>query len=120
MQVFWRRRAHPSTKAGGQDDGCESGPHTGLGWGARIRTWDRGTKTRCLTTWLRPRAFRTLFYRRSPKTKKRPIRAKTTAAMIAVQKTMNARMTASTASSCDAAKIQDTCRIESERAFRPA
>src|SRR5205823_1750217 len=23
-------------------------------WGARIRTWDRGTKTRCLTTWLRP------------------------------------------------------------------
>src|SRR5205085_2011562 len=26
------------------------------GWGARIRTWDRGTKTRCLTTWLRPTA----------------------------------------------------------------
>ena len=26
----------------------------GAGWGARIRTWDRGTKTRCLTTWLRP------------------------------------------------------------------
>ena len=25
------------------------------GWGARIRTWDHGTKTRCLTTWLRPR-----------------------------------------------------------------
>ena len=24
------------------------------GWGARIRTWDHGTKTRCLTTWLRP------------------------------------------------------------------
>ena len=24
------------------------------GWGARIRTWDRGTKTRCLTAWLRP------------------------------------------------------------------
>src|SRR5205823_4559471 len=24
-------------------------------WGARIRTWDRGTKTRCLTAWLRPR-----------------------------------------------------------------
>ena len=24
------------------------------GWGARIRTWGRGTKTRCLTTWLRP------------------------------------------------------------------
>src|SRR5262249_7809069 len=26
------------------------------GWGARIRTWDHGTKTRCLTAWLRPRA----------------------------------------------------------------
>ena len=32
-----------------------------LGWGARIRTWDRGTKTRCLTTWLRPmRGWRNL------------------------------------------------------------
>src|SRR5262249_38678978 len=27
-----------------------------LGWGARIRTWDGGTKTRCLTAWLRPNA----------------------------------------------------------------
>src|SRR5262245_35409931 len=27
------------------------------GWGARIRTWDHGTKTRCLTAWLRPRAL---------------------------------------------------------------
>src|SRR5262245_16416818 len=26
------------------------------GWGARIRTWDHGTKTRGLTAWLRPRA----------------------------------------------------------------
>ena len=26
------------------------------GWGARIRTWDHGTKTRCLTTWPRPSA----------------------------------------------------------------
>ena len=24
------------------------------GWGARIRTWDHETKTRCLTTWPRP------------------------------------------------------------------
>ena len=30
-------------------------PAAGLGWGARIRTWDHGTKTRCLTAWLRPR-----------------------------------------------------------------
>src|SRR5438132_1421367 len=29
-------------------------------WGARIRTWDHGTKTRCLTTWPRPRATGTL------------------------------------------------------------
>src|SRR4051794_8669755 len=27
------------------------------GWGARIRTWDHGTKTRCLTAWPRPRAM---------------------------------------------------------------
>src|SRR4051812_5652641 len=27
-----------------------------FGWGARIRTWDDGTKTRCLTAWLRPNA----------------------------------------------------------------
>ena len=25
-----------------------------VGWGARIRTWDHGTKTRCLTAWPRP------------------------------------------------------------------
>src|SRR5882724_10521834 len=25
-----------------------------IGWGARIRTWDHGTKTRCLTAWPRP------------------------------------------------------------------
>ena len=31
-----------------------SSAHQLDGWGARIRTWDRGTKTRCLTTWLRP------------------------------------------------------------------
>ena len=30
------------------------------GWGARIRTWDHGTKTRCLTAWPRPRARRIL------------------------------------------------------------
>src|SRR5262249_7519896 len=30
------------------------------GWGARIRTWDRGTKIRCLTTWPRPKAGETV------------------------------------------------------------
>jgi hypothetical protein len=28
------------------------------GWGARIRTWDHGTKTRCLTAWPRPNSAR--------------------------------------------------------------
>src|SRR6266540_738969 len=33
---------------------CWEGHWVGHSWGARIRTWDRGTKTRCLATWLRP------------------------------------------------------------------
>src|SRR5436305_3708488 len=49
------RGLHPRTKSGRHDDGCKVA--WGQGWGARIRTWDRGTKTRCLTTWLRPTAF---------------------------------------------------------------
>ena len=32
-------------------------PEGTAGWGARIRTWDGGTKTRCLTAWLRPNAW---------------------------------------------------------------
>ena len=28
------------------------------GWGARIRTWDRGSKVLCLTTWPRPKGIR--------------------------------------------------------------
>jgi hypothetical protein len=28
------------------------------GWGARIRTWDHGTKARCLTAWPRPNSRR--------------------------------------------------------------
>src|SRR5690242_2211382 len=27
------------------------------GWGARIRTWDRGSKVRCLTAWPHPSVF---------------------------------------------------------------
>ena len=52
------RRAHARPPASGHDDGCELGAGFGhgrhVGWGARIRTWDHGTKTRCLTTWPRP------------------------------------------------------------------
>ena len=54
VQVLGRLRAHARAEPGGQDDGCEIRRVHRDGWGARIRTWDRGTKTRCLTTWLRP------------------------------------------------------------------
>ncbi len=58
MEMLRDRRAHPCPPASGHDDGCELGAGFGhgrhVGWGARIRTWDHGTKTRCLTTWPRP------------------------------------------------------------------
>ena len=55
VQVLRHGRAHAGAEARGHDDGGERvGCHGRDGWGARIRTWDRGTKTRCLTTWLRP------------------------------------------------------------------
>ena len=34
-----------------------------VGWGARDRTWDDGTKARCLTAWLRPNRYP---YRKGP------------------------------------------------------
>ena len=58
MEELRDGRAHPRAEPGGHDDCCDRGIcHSGRvdGWGARIRTWDRGTKTRCLTAWLRPR-----------------------------------------------------------------
>ena len=61
VQVLRYGRPHPGSEAGGHDDGCDRDvAHVGGidGWGARIRTWDRGTKTRCLTAWLRPTAAR--------------------------------------------------------------
>ena len=54
MQVLRHGRLHPGAEPAGHDDSCEVGAHGSDGWGARIRTWDRGTKTRCLTAWLRP------------------------------------------------------------------
>src|SRR5215216_1074014 len=51
MEVLRRRRLHPRAEARGHHDGGEVSHGN---WGARIRTWDRGTKTRCLTSWLRP------------------------------------------------------------------
>ena len=35
-------------------EGEMAGVGKGNGWGARIRTWDAGTKNRCLTTWPHP------------------------------------------------------------------
>ncbi len=58
VQVLRHVRAHAGAEAGRHDDGAEC-PLTIRrhgSWGARIRTWDHGTKTRCLTTWPRPRA----------------------------------------------------------------
>ena len=55
VEMLRRRGTHASAEAGGHDEGCDVVGHRHGGWGARIRTWDRGTKTRCLTTWLRPR-----------------------------------------------------------------
>ncbi len=39
---------------------------TYCGWGARIRTWDHGTKARCLTAWPRPNPLGWLFAPRAP------------------------------------------------------
>jgi hypothetical protein len=50
-----RRLVHQGNTAKSQSP--RSGPTLrGEDWGARIRTWDHGTKTRCLTAWLRPNA----------------------------------------------------------------
>ena len=60
MEMLGHGRAHARAEAAGHHDCCELRLGHGRerdGWGARIRTWDRGTKTRCLTTWLRPRAL---------------------------------------------------------------
>src|SRR5439155_5837304 len=56
VQVLRHGRPHPCSEPGGHYDSCwlRVAQRRVNGWGARIRTWDRGTKTRCLTTWLRP------------------------------------------------------------------
>src|SRR6266516_1377869 len=59
MQVLRDVGAHPRPETCGHHDCSEIGRRHRRhgGWGARIRTWDHGTKTRCLTTWPRPRAW---------------------------------------------------------------
>ena len=62
------------------------------GWGARIRTWDHGTKTRCLTAWPRPiRATVNLAAVEEEIDERRGRRRRTTA-RIAAQSTMHARI----------------------------
>src|SRR5262249_47794740 len=61
VEVLRDGGTHPGTEPAGHQNGCEWGCRHGRldaggCWGARIRTWDRGTKTRCLTAWLRPTA----------------------------------------------------------------
>ena len=60
VKVLRHARMHPRAEACGHHDCCELlVVHSAVvGWGARIRTWDHGTKTRCLTTWPRPRELR--------------------------------------------------------------
>src|SRR6187549_1061346 len=68
MEVLRKRGPHPGPEASGHHDCSESRRHQRLndGWGARIRTWDHGTKTRCLTTWPRPTAGTAVYPARSP------------------------------------------------------
>ena len=59
VQVLRGRREHACPPASGHHNGCKLGAAgfghgRHVGWGARIRTWDHGTKARCLTTWPRP------------------------------------------------------------------
>ncbi len=76
-------------------------------WGARIRTWDRGTKTRCLTAWLRPTEA-TPVYERSVKRKMRATIAKMMITAIATAFRIPIASGTHKTSSCELAKIQPT------------
>ena len=56
VQVLRHGRPHPRPESACHHYCREvvRGSHGVDDWAARIRTWDRGTKTRCLTAWLRP------------------------------------------------------------------
>ena len=56
VQVLRHGRPHPRPEPACHHYCREvvRGSHGVDDWAARIRTWDRGTKTRCLTAWLRP------------------------------------------------------------------
>src|SRR5439155_1572345 len=56
MQNLRDLRFHPCRKPSREHDRQRRVLHPAgaSGWGARIRTWDSGSKVRCLTTWPRP------------------------------------------------------------------
>ena len=127
MQVLGGRRAHACPPASGHHDGCELGAGFGhgrhVGWGARIRTWDHGTKTRCLTTWPRPSESGRRVYpdARSPRARQagqRRSRSSTVSATAASRASATSARTptstiptgTSTTMSCDTAATHETAR----------
>src|SRR5262249_39231825 len=123
-------RPHAGAQPAGHHDRREvgAGGHGLDGWGARIRTWDPGTKPRCLTTWLRPTNpfVPQLFFADvpdfgfSPRIRINAITAKTPARMSASGPMIFATTTRMTVKHCDAAAIQAICRPVSELRFLPA
>ena len=83
------------------------------GWGARIRTWDHGTKTRCLTAWPRPIRSRTRILPWSSHRGRAQERAQrdhgesTTATIVTI--TSAQRPGTSTTSHCEKAAIHASC-----------
>src|SRR5581483_1246398 len=119
VEVLRHVGPHPGAEAPGHQHGCERCvDHRGVwdGWGARIRTWDRGTKTRCLTAWLRPTS-RGVYggYGRSVNRKISAAIASSAITPIAAHSTILSAIGTHRTSSCDAAKIQPIWRSVSER-----
>ena len=129
VQVLRRRRAHARPAASGHDDGCERGSGFGhgrhVGWGARIRTWDHGTKTRCLTAWPRPSESGRRVYpdvrssrvcqRRSSSSTARATAASTTTATRARRPTSTTPTGTSTTINWETAPTHVTSRTSGER-----
>ena len=92
------------------------------GWGARIRTWDHGTKTRCLTTWPRPSAREgqsTRCYLRSSSSATRASAAHATTAAAASTTSAPASTGTSTTTSCETAAVHVTTRTSGLSCSRP-
>ena len=119
MEVLRDGRAHARAEPAGHHHCCQIAAHECDGWGARIRTWDRGTKTRCLTTWLRPTGLIVpqpwpvvLLGPRSPNSRTSTIAARMPAAISASEPTTSQMMQRQTASACEAAATQEASRAD--------